>query len=68
MSEKKDDMKRCQHCRFWEGTLEDEEGDCRKYAPRPYQPSPSEEVGARSFEWPTTYFEDWCGDFETRWS
>lgn len=49
----------CKTCRYWEANGRDayeDEGRCRRYAPRPLL------LGDR-IDWPLTSSSDWCGEF-----
>lgn len=52
---------RCKECVYWaisEEDLEEPYAQCRRYAPRPTEPSQP------LFIWPETHEDDWCGEFK----
>ena len=61
----------CKDCAFWHGEgPEKEQGLCRRYAPRPMQGQAiTTAAGEQTYDrylaiFPTTFAEDWCGEFE----
>lgn len=53
----------CKNCRFWErGNGIANMGDCRRSAPIGVMVADSD-ADARSWVWPPTHGEEWCGEF-----
>ena len=73
-------MKGCRNCKLWQELEEfldridpatqDQKvqiGLCRRYAPRPLTPEPSEVGGAEprwDTFWPRVASDDWCGEWD----
>lgn len=59
----------CARCRFWH--LVEASGECRRRAPRiakalaPLSSDQNIECGPTAL-WPTTYNDDWCGEFSLK--
>jgi hypothetical protein len=49
---------RCADCRFWH-RLGEENGECRRYPP-----AIGDKTGSRNAAWPTTFDDDWCGEWK----
>jgi hypothetical protein len=59
-------LDRCETCKFWQP---DEEinaaaGDCRRHPPRAHVSERT--VFGVEVTWPTTNFDDWCGQWQVR--
>ncbi len=52
----------CGRCRYWHrpDKKKGEIGQCRRHPPQVV----AEDLGDIETEWPETYSDDWCGDFE----
>jgi hypothetical protein len=67
---KNENEQNCEACRFWRTLPDDDEetfGQCRRSAPSPVYRK-LEDIGAEPSygQWPLTYYEDWCGEFEPK--
>lgn len=59
-------MNSCDTCKFWEHDEDDDEGWCRRRAPRPYR-IPLDEDGSLHITramWPLTDANQWCGEWD----
>ena len=61
MSDSKDKV--CRNCIFFEAHVDDCSGTCRRFPPIAVRFAKTEH-GNAVFHWPTTCFEEWCGEFE----
>ena len=55
----------CRNCRHWRTDTVEERGECRRYPPVRPDPEPGE-VGPVLWEWPMTFRDDYCGEFQPR--
>lgn len=55
----------CGECRFWE-RLGGELGECHRRAPAPLLEQPDPQGETLAVLWPTTYSDQWCGEWERR--
>lgn len=52
----------CVKCKFFHAYEENDLGECRRYAPKPF--SYKENVSEVDFAWPIVHPGQWCGEFE----
>lgn len=60
--------KRCDHCRFWQHRLFDEEfryGYCHRFPPLAVQPTSGDNCPS-DWDWPMTWDDGWCGEFKKK--
>lgn len=56
----------CAKCVHYEA-VDDREGFCRRYAPRPFVGPESNLLADSSINWPPVDSTDWCGEFQESW-
>lgn len=60
---------KCEDCVFWKKNIviqEDTQGTCRRNAPRAiYSTCDPRDADEEYAYWPTTFMDDWCGEFKS---
>jgi hypothetical protein len=55
----------CADCKYYDETVPNQIGECRRYAPRPIMRIKDVDIDGMR-EWPSVISDDWCGEHEVQ--